>query len=65
MTHYNSSWKNCSTCNYWSGTRVPDSYKKGVNVDSNAEGKCMGKWKNSKRKAVNQCSSWGKWSILR
>jgi hypothetical protein len=65
MDHYSSSWKNCGTCDFWSGSRRPDGFKSGVDVDQHAKGECMGKWNRQPRTANQSCDGWRKWGVLK
>ena len=62
-------WKNCATCNYWTGKRECDRYGMRVTVGSAMEkGKCgipRGGAKGQIKQANTQCRDWQKWSLLK
>jgi hypothetical protein len=66
MASYTKTWKNCSTCEFWTGPRKPNSFRNGVDVDASAKGTCTGKtWNRMPRTATQNCSDWHPWGVFR
>lgn len=63
------SWKNCTTCAYWTGARTVDNFGQRATVKNSTDrGKCAnptGGWKNIERTAVSTCSKWERWPALK
>jgi hypothetical protein len=61
---YSNVWKNCATCNHWSGVREAAEDKSAVHVDSSAIGICNGFWQGSRKYVNDKCSEWVMWEKL-
>jgi hypothetical protein len=58
------SFKRCSTCEYWTGPRVPRGQ---TDVELKAftdKGVCIGRWKGDTFMENHSCSGWRKWAVL-
>ena len=62
--NYSFVWKNCATCDCWSGPRKTNGDLNGVTVDSSAVGQCGGFWKGSRKFGNNKCPEWKQWATL-
>lgn len=67
---YNSMFKICATCQYWSGSRDLMQYGDYIELDSPMQtGKCYNRysgWFNGSPVQANcECRCWEKWSALR
>ncbi|MFZ4725282.1 MAG: hypothetical protein ACOYMD_07510 [Paludibacter sp.] len=59
-------WKNCCTCDFWTGQRKPSYWRDRVEYESGAKGECAGGgWNRSKMEANGGCSTWRMWSVLK
>lgn len=67
MPNRPSTWKNCVTCNYWTGPRKPTTFRDRVEFNSEQDnGECAGGgWDRSQRSAVSTCNKWVKWGVLK
>ena len=63
-TNYSGVWKNCATCEHWSGVRKALPTHDGVAVDSSMVGVCSGFWKGSRKYGNDKCGGWAKWSQI-
>jgi len=63
-SNYSGVWKNCATCEHWSGARKPLPGHDGVTVDSSTVGVCNGFWKGSRKYANDKCGGWAKWGHI-
>ena len=65
---YSSSFKNCATCEYWTGSRETDNFGQRVEVDSSmSKGRCMCRnsgW-SGERQANASCNHYEKWAPLK
>jgi len=68
---YPSNWKNCATCEYWSGERTPaDPFGNRVAFESPmSRGRCLNRssgWFHSDlgKQANASCPCWEKWAVL-
>lgn len=69
----NSKSKKCVTCEYWKGTREPDSFGKNVRYNIHTrdkdEGTCDNRRSPKRNKEVRAnssgCSKWEKWQVLK
>lgn len=65
---YPSSWKQCATCAYWTGSRETDTFGQKVYVSSAvAKGKCRCRgsgWNNYEKQANASCNHYEKWAPL-
>ncbi len=58
-------WKNCATCNFWTGSRKTNDIHSGVRAEMNCCGECMqAKYKGLRRFATNSCLKWRRWNAL-
>ena len=64
-TSHSAHFKCCGTCEYWSGPRHPDTFRKTVKFPPSEKGKCLGKWKGHLRRGSESCSSWVVWAVVR
>lgn len=68
-TGYSSNFKNCSTCDYWAGSRDIDSSRsKSMVASASEKGKCVSKdspWKMGIKSASQNCPKWKKWGAFR
>ena len=62
-----SSWKNCVTCEFWTGPRHISEFRDRVEYRSDHEkGECVGGgWNWSHQTAMSSCGQWRKWSLLK
>lgn len=71
MSEYPGDWKQCATCEYWTGARMPaDIFGNRVKFESPmTRGRCMNRdsgWFTSDlgKQANSSCQCWEKWSVL-
>ena len=57
-------WKNCATCDFWTGSREAEASTHTVQIDPAARGSCTLKTKYPVRYATNVCSAWKEWQVL-
>lgn len=66
LTSTSATWKQCSTCEFWAGSRHPSHWRDRSEHESRAKGECAGGgWNRIQKFAENSCSSWKKWSVLK
>jgi len=60
------SWKNCVTCECWTGSRnISESGDRVEYSGDQEEGVCMGGgWNRTQKTAMSSCGQWRKWSLL-
>ena len=64
QTH-SSTWKCCGTCEFYAGSREPDSFRRRVSFDGDQRAKCLGKWKPNAYPPSHVCSAWVMWGVLK
>jgi uncharacterized protein YraI len=65
-TSTSSSWKVCSTCERWAGSRQPSHWRDRSEHLSGVKGECVGGyWNRSQRDANSSCHEWKLWNILK
>ena len=58
-------WRNCATCQFWTGTRHTDDRHVGVRAGPIDCGSCrLAKYKGQRRFATNACIQWQQWNVL-
>jgi hypothetical protein len=62
-----SSWKQCTTCQYWAGPRKADFSRTRVEYSSDQDkGECVGGgWNRQQKSASMTCGKWEKWGVLK
>lgn len=63
-TNYSNVWKNCATCDCWTGERSVNEAGDTVSVDSSAAGICTGFWEGSRKFGNDKCTEWKRWAEL-
>ncbi len=63
-TEYSNVWKNCATCDCWTGKRQVNAAGDTVAVDSSAVGTCTGFWEGSRKFGNDKCTEWTPWHEL-
>jgi hypothetical protein len=63
---YTANFKNCVTCDYWTGPRSLNSTRTRAEYDSGVDGNCLeGGRKITHKPPSATCSKWQKWGQLR
>ena len=57
-------WKNCATCDLWTGPREVEEATRTVQIDPAARGVCPSQAKNPVRYATSVCARWRQWASL-
>ena len=60
------SWKNCGSCEFWSGARKPSTFRDQAEVeDTSFTGECVGGGcDRMQMTAMGNCTQWRKWGVL-
>ena len=62
---HGSTWKCCGTCEFYAGSREPDTFMKSVSFDNTVKAKCLGKWKPNTYDPNHSCQDWKMWGVLK
>lgn len=66
QTSTSATWKYCSTCEFWAGSRRPSHWRDRSEHESRAKGECAGGgWNRIQKSADSTCSSWKLWGVLK
>ena len=66
LTSTPATWKYCSTCEFWAGSRRPSHWRDRSEHESRATGECAGGgWNRSQKSSDSTCSSWKLWGVLK
>ena len=55
-------WKNCATCEFWTGPREFNELLDAAEVEEMAQGNCDAEGKGARSYATTSCIRWRRWS---